>query len=230
MKVINRKHPWRNPTRDNRSGFTLTEILVVVAILALLVAILFPVAGYMQKRAVVTKDISNLKALGVAVSLYNADFGRYPGAEWFFVGLVRPATIQNADKLAFAPLTRNLHLAEKLYLYSLRSSDPQGEMFKSPLAGDQSDAAHAQYRHNWHVFGSLKGNRALPATPAQLPKNIWAISNRDRFCDSSEMLTWDPYDNKRNYLFIDGRVERLEIEGEGWDPSPWDPRTSGSGI
>jgi prepilin-type N-terminal cleavage/methylation domain-containing protein/prepilin-type processing-associated H-X9-DG protein len=227
MKGINCNHQWRTSTRDNGRGFTLIEIMVVIAIIALLVAILVAVAGNMQKRAVITKDISNLKALSVAVSLYNADFGRYPGAEWYFVGLVRDETIKNADKLAFAPLTRKLHLAEKLYLHSMRGSDPQGALFKSPLAGDPTEA---QYRHNWHVFGSLKDGRASPARPAQMMKNIWAISNRDRFCDSSEMLTWDPHENKRNYLFIDGRVERLEIEGQGWDPSPWDPRTSDSGI
>jgi len=230
MKGINCNHQWRSSTRDNGRGFTLIEIMAVVAILAILVAILVAVVGNMQKRATVTKDISNLRTLGIAVSLYTAEFGRYPGAEWYFVGLVRDTTIKNADNLAFEPLTRNLHLAEKLYLHSMRDRDPQGEVFKSPLAGNQSDPSEAQYRHNWHVFGSLKGARASPARPAQMTKSIWAISNRDRFCDSSEKLTWDPHDNKRNYLFIDGRVERLEIEGEGWDPSPWDPRTSEPGT
>jgi prepilin-type N-terminal cleavage/methylation domain-containing protein/prepilin-type processing-associated H-X9-DG protein len=227
MNRINCNHHWRTSTRDNGRGFTLIETMVVIAILAFLVAILVLVVGNMQKRVTVTKDISNLRAMGIAVSLYTAEFGRYPGAEWYFVGLVRDETILNADKLAFEPLTRKLHLAEKLYLHSMRDSDPQGEVFKSPLAGDP---IQVQYRHNWHVFGSLKDGRASPARPAQMTKNIWAISNRDRFCDSSDGMTWDPYENKRNYLFIDGRVERLEIEGQGWDPSPWDPRTSEPGI
>jgi len=92
MKGINCNHHWRSFTRDNGRGFTLIEIMVVIAILALLVAILVSVVGNMQKRVTVTKDISNLRAMGIAVSLYTAEFGRYPGAEWYFVGLVRDET------------------------------------------------------------------------------------------------------------------------------------------
>ena len=59
------------PTRHN-PGFTLVELLVVVAILALLVSLLMPslAAAKEQARSAVCK--SNLRSLGAATSLYRA--------------------------------------------------------------------------------------------------------------------------------------------------------------
>ena len=54
-------------------AFTLIEILVVVGIIMLLAAILFPVFGSAQERARASTCLSNLKQLGVAWQMYNQD-------------------------------------------------------------------------------------------------------------------------------------------------------------
>jgi prepilin-type N-terminal cleavage/methylation domain-containing protein len=63
-------------------GFTLIELLVVIAIIGLLAAILFPVLAASRKRAYAATCQSNLRQLGVALSLYTADYeGKIPYAD-----------------------------------------------------------------------------------------------------------------------------------------------------
>jgi prepilin-type N-terminal cleavage/methylation domain-containing protein/prepilin-type processing-associated H-X9-DG protein len=63
-----------------RVGFTLLELLVVIGVIALLVAILFPVLGGVRKRAVVVKCANNLRQIGLAMMSYAATEpgGRFP--------------------------------------------------------------------------------------------------------------------------------------------------------
>ncbi len=67
--------------RAKPSGFTLIEILVVIAIIAILASILFPVFARVRESARSTSCQSNLKQLGLAFTQYAADNGgRMPGA------------------------------------------------------------------------------------------------------------------------------------------------------
>jgi len=61
-------------TRRGR-GFTMVEILVVIAIILILVAILFPVLGAARRRAHLTNCISNLRQIGMALTMYKDDAG-----------------------------------------------------------------------------------------------------------------------------------------------------------
>lgn len=61
------------PTRRN-SAFTLIEMVVVIGIIMLLAAILFPVFAQVQEKGRATSCTSNLKQLGVGIQLYNQDF------------------------------------------------------------------------------------------------------------------------------------------------------------
>ena len=56
-----------------RRGFTLIELLVVIAIIAILAAILFPVFARAREKARQITCASNLKQMGIALFMYNAD-------------------------------------------------------------------------------------------------------------------------------------------------------------
>ncbi len=57
----------------NRKGFTLIETLCVIAIIAVIVAILFPIFGRAKQAAKETSCIQNLKNLYVATALYREE-------------------------------------------------------------------------------------------------------------------------------------------------------------
>jgi general secretion pathway protein G len=61
-----------------KRAFTLIEILVVVAIIALLAAILFPAFQSARGKARSAVCQSNLKQIGAAIQMYTQDYDRFP--------------------------------------------------------------------------------------------------------------------------------------------------------
>ncbi|MGQ9789365.1 MAG: prepilin-type N-terminal cleavage/methylation domain-containing protein [Armatimonadota bacterium] len=61
-----------------RQAFTLMELLLVVAIIALLVALLLPVFQQARKKSYEPVCTSNLRQFYVAFSLYREDYGDAP--------------------------------------------------------------------------------------------------------------------------------------------------------
>jgi prepilin-type N-terminal cleavage/methylation domain-containing protein len=62
-------------------AFTLIELLVVIAVIAILGTIAYPVYTGVQERAKVTKDMNNLRQIGLATQTYmNDNDGVLPGS------------------------------------------------------------------------------------------------------------------------------------------------------
>jgi len=62
----------------DRKGFTLLEVLVVMAIASILTALALPVYSKVRGRALVVKTKTVIASLEAALSMYGTDFGDYP--------------------------------------------------------------------------------------------------------------------------------------------------------
>lgn len=79
----------RTDDKAGRYGFTLVEILVVVAILGILTAILFPVFATAREKSRASACISNYHQVGLAIHMYSDDFDGYtPPDGGSFSGLI----------------------------------------------------------------------------------------------------------------------------------------------
>jgi prepilin-type N-terminal cleavage/methylation domain-containing protein/prepilin-type processing-associated H-X9-DG protein len=62
-------------------AFTLIELLVVLAVISILMAMIYPLYTGMSERAKATKDLSNLRQIGIATQTYmNDSDGVLPGS------------------------------------------------------------------------------------------------------------------------------------------------------
>ena len=68
-------------------GFTLVELLVVIAVIAILVSLLLPALGKARESASQIKCLSSMKQLGVTMALYSSQSN-----DWLQIHFVRPDT------------------------------------------------------------------------------------------------------------------------------------------
>ncbi|MCC2717233.1 prepilin-type N-terminal cleavage/methylation domain-containing protein [Finegoldia magna] len=95
--------------KKKKKGFTLLELLVVLAILAILIAIAIPVYKGQKEKAAITAHNANVRVLETAVESYRQDHGEYPKN----VDALKGNYIKSVPKV---PVSNNENLKNQKYL------------------------------------------------------------------------------------------------------------------
>lgn len=188
---------FRRETFQRKRGFTLLELLVVMAIILILSGAVLPALARARKKSRVIKCLSNMKQLTSAILLYGSDYEAYP-----FVNPGPPD--QPWDGYG-----GNGKLADLLHLYV-----ESPEVYLCPsntelLYGPSPQGIVSSYKYN-EVLNYVNFH-------SENMYNSWSvvlIDNRD----------WEPrHRGGMNLSFLDGHVKWFTKSGpkgygDGYDP------------
>lgn len=201
-------------------GFTLVEMLVVISIIGVLSALLFPAFLTVQGKARQTVCSSNLRQIGLSVTMYTQDYdGLYPHAvdpmDRFAPGVwSRFPTFASA-----IPQIGLVHQVLQPYVVSASifscpadTGFANGDFNGLPL--NAFPTSYTKFNTSYYYrteFAARLANESTVASPSQI----------NMLFDGTGLWhgTLIPIDRRYNVLFADGHVKNLSSQqmSEAWD-------------
>jgi prepilin-type N-terminal cleavage/methylation domain-containing protein/prepilin-type processing-associated H-X9-DG protein len=187
-----------NSREKTAQGFTLLELLVVIAVVTILAALLLPALNRAKASAKSTACKSNLRQIGIGLRLYLDDFDHYPSYDWTRALLPycgeQPTVLRCPSGRTF-----NGSVWFTVYGYNSFGYDPYSEVLG---------------------LTAPEGKSPVPESSVRVPSDMIAIGDT---CGLSEItgagFGWpgcappNHKDRRSNMQFCDGHVESSK-----WDP------------
>lgn len=180
-----------------RRGFTLVELLVVIAIIAILIALLLPAVQSAREAARRTQCTNNQKQIGLAMLNFESQYGRLPEA---VVGRPPSGSAQFIGHTAFALILPFLEQAnaEELYDYEVDWLHPNND----EATGTQIPTYHCP-------SDDVRGRRWFHE-----PDNQYFSRSNYVVCMGSQTMCFDTPDGQAIAGIVRGNVEGdLETDG-----------------
>lgn len=205
----------------SHTGFTLVELLVAMAIGAILSAIAMAAIGSVRASGDRSKAIANMRAIGIGIGHYAADKdGFLPGPLW-------PGQVAEFDPNRAGRLVRELApylgietpaIPEVIALFvppAYRKKTKPASLSTSRIY--VMNMAIAGDNNPLNPWGSLAANDgSAPARMASIPAGAWGFSDADRMHPRVAGASWaantpsNPIHGKRLAWFFNGSVAQVE--------------------
>lgn len=221
---------------SGKRAFTLVELLVVIGIIALLISILLPALSRAREAANTIKCASNLRQIGLGLSIYVADNKGTLPASYIYVGY----SMVNGDEEPKKPFNGYIHWSSYLFVdrsdrtFASATPPAQGIVYANP-------GPYASNLGGWDMFKcpSLPNGGLPPTDPAPGNADLGVTIDAPGFVDyQAPRLAYTLNEalcprNKFQVLF-DGSNQRVShyvhtasvqnsggtILGTEWNPDP----------
>jgi prepilin-type N-terminal cleavage/methylation domain-containing protein/prepilin-type processing-associated H-X9-DG protein len=224
----------------SKNGFTLVELLVVMAVIAILASLLLPALSMAKGQAYKTQCINNFKQLGVTLQLYTDDHsGQLPGPVWlgfyeefdnvdftrmpYYMATYMGLRAANATP-QFAPLARCPSAARKWKSPSssqplMSNYVPLSYMASPQITNVNTSVVTRPFGYPYTQPPFNTGTNEPPKFLREIasPTLFWALTDVDQLNGFAaayyyEFLPPDPvHGNVRNQLFFDWHVSAVPV-------------------
>ena len=208
-----------------KRGFSLVELLVVIAVLGILMAILIPVVTSTKGQASRSNDIAKMREMAQAVLLYNSVEGSLPGRYYRAIRLPSHVSEGSRDSwfctamadMEFLPDT------DEFWSYGIEESGHgyllNNTVYSSPgnfFGRRSSDSSKVSQPLRLY---ELQSNLSSSGSDKESLPQIWMITNVDGSNYGSAATGGSTYSvseevetpwGGRHYAFFDGHVEFIE--------------------
>lgn len=186
-----------------RHAFTLLEVVVVISIIALLSALLFPVFSRVREKSRSSTCESNLRQIQLAVQMYSADNSHYP--LWFNeYGISTPLPNSKPGKgwaVRIMPYVKNNSIFQCPSESIPSSDDPNA----SVVVGSP---AFTDYGYNLNLTGVPESMLVTPSITISfvddIPSPAWGYAH---LLEENDSLSGTRHYQGINCAFVDGHVK-----------------------
>lgn len=206
-----------------RRGFTLVELLVVVAIVGVLAAILFPVLAQARESARKSGCAANLRQIGLAFTAYLQDYDEcfpntgdpllWMGRRWRWP--LQPYLGYTARRDAIDPSNPNVSAGGGSHILVCASDATATSAWDSTSYAYSAAFYHTPEQIAHMVTGDLYA-ATVPCTTVSLAEVAYpaqkALGGEWLSSHSAARVGWWDWGGARNYLFVDGHVKYLPAQ------------------
>ena len=226
----------KTPPRSRQpSGFTLTELLIVLAIVAVLAALIFGITSAMRTKAYKIRELANMRDITASVVNYAADRGVLPGP--CNRGLPVPSKIPRGERHRWLPtiLIDGGYIPEDDDVFFTFTNIPESKRFVTYVCNNNGYTVPPRffgYPGESHPRGQPKPIAALQSNKSssrggmdsQTINEIWMLCTADEGMYSNHSSIRFPtlgYSNwnGRFYSYFDGRVDFIPKRNPSIYPS-----------